>query len=463
MVYNLYYYLCNALQGAFIYLFFYHILDIRFKLGKDTFKLILLTIAYTVYMHYANIFIIEPIRSILSMFLLSAYFGVFTKLKTGYSFFVVFISRLITIGTMYIALFTSGLIVYYIFNVPDQDFLISSFVSLLIQAGLNILTYFTILKIKFSFIFYKDKDFGSPFISALTMMLFAYSSFHLLYDNKLSLLYWFLGAMFITGAVFFIMYIQATINKHNEKTKLTEKNDSLRGENHKLEDWLPGLDRWVKEKLSIIDDPKIRRELEKELALDQIPALMQNRLSQVHKNIKLPDTGLLALDGYFIERKEESLRANISFKVMVETKLNYLFERGIDYLCANRLVVNNVSNAFKELIKTEVVNKEIQIWFQINENSLYQISIMDNAHPFDLDVLANLGARWNSTNGTGYGWADNFELLAQCRASLEIIEYQSDGDEFTKKITILFDDKSEFNIYSYRQDEISARFNRSKF
>jgi len=226
-LFPLYSYLTLALQGVFIYIFCYRILNK--KLGhKDIFKLLPLIIIYSVYMHYTNLFIIEPFRSISAMLLLSVFFRLSIKLKIRYLFFIAFISRIVIIGTMYIALFISGIVTYFIFDVADQTINLGHFLSLFIQIGINIFVYFTILKVKFSFIFYEDKDIGSPFISALTMMLFAYSSLHLLYDNKITMLYWFLDLMFIISAVFFIMYIRASIKKHNEKIVLVQKNDSLR-------------------------------------------------------------------------------------------------------------------------------------------------------------------------------------------------------------------------------------------
>jgi len=239
-----------------------------------------------------------------------------------------------------------------------------------------------------------------------------------------------------------------------EKSVLTEWNVTLRADNHKYAEWLPGMSKKVEEKLSLIDSDEIRAALMKGLLLDQIPALILNMQAQTQNSIDIPETGLVSLDGYFAERKAESVSDDVSFKVMVDRKLDYLTEKNVDILGISQLVANNVSNAFRELKKSEIGNKEIFVRFRLNESGNYQISIYDNAHEFDLSILVNLGVRGNSTNGSGFGWADTMELLSRYNASICIREFKPYGDLFTKEIAIIFDGKNERLIDSYRKEEI---------
>jgi len=370
-------------------------------------------------------------------------------------------SGLISVGIRFISGFIALILAYFVLQLPEQNFVIERLITALIQIALNTTAYFTILKIDFSFIFEKDNDFESPLLSGLMMMLIAYCSLHFLYNEDYDMLAIFTGLMFVMGAVFFILYIRTAIKKHSEKIKLTEKNymltgknDDLRADNHRYADWLPALNKKVEEKLSFIADDSLRHKVKRELSLDQIPELIQNRQEEADMVIELPETGSLMLDGYFSEQKEKCTENHIALKVIVEDGLDYLFKRDFDVLSVSRLIINNVSNAIKELIKTEIRSKEVLVTFGLNKNSEYKICVFDNAHEFDLAVLANLGTRGNSTNGTGFGWEDTVELLVKHRASLEIMEFEPYGEEFTKRITITFNGRNEFTINSYRREKI---------
>jgi len=103
-----------------------------------------------------------------------------------------------------------------------------------------------------------------------------------------------------------------------------------------------------------------------------------------------------------------------------------------------RLVDNLLSNAMKELDKTDTENKALEIYFFDNDDGIFTIEISDTAHEFPDQVLANLGKRSNSTNGTGNGYAEVFEFLAETGASLIIIEQMKTGNP-KKTIRVAFD------------------------
>lgn len=449
--------LYSTIEGILYYLYFYRILGVSLTLRKDLPRAGALAAVYTVYMHFTYALIMEPFRLLLPMMMLSAIFSFLSTRKLKHTLAIVFISGMISMGIKYISAFVALTITFFV----EQVIYIEGFIIAFIQIALSTAAYFTIFKINFSFIFDKEKDFDSPLLCGLTMMLFAYCSLHFLQNENYDMLSIFNGLMFVMGAVFFILYIRTAMIKHHEKIKLTEKNYDLTGrngdllaDNHRYADWLPALNKMVEEKLSFIDDDLLRHKVKQELSLDQIPELIQNKQEEVDRVIELSETGSIMLDGYFTEQKEDCTANRITLKVIVEEDLNYLFNRDFDVWSVSRLVINNVSNAIKELIKTKIKSKEVLVTFELSEKKEYKICVFDNAHEFDLDILVSLGVRGNSTNGTGYGWEDTFNLLAQCRASLEIMEFEPYGEAFTKRITITFNGKSEFTLNSYRRDKI---------
>ena len=90
-------------------------------------------------------------------------------------------------------------------------------------------------------------------------------------------------------------------------------------------------------------------------------------------------------------------------------------------------------------------------------DGVYEISILDNAPAFPPHVLANLGRRGVSTNGTGNGFANTLESLALFSASLIVRENApEDQCHYNKRITIRFDGRAAFQIESYRAEEIKV-------
>ena len=103
-----------------------------------------------------------------------------------------------------------------------------------------------------------------------------------------------------------------------------------------------------------------------------------------------------------------------------------------------RLVQNLLSNALKELERTEIDEKALEIYFFDDDDGTFTIEVIDTAHEFHSQVLANLGRRGNSTNGTGNGYAEVFEFLVETGASLLIIEQMKAGNP-KKTIRVAFD------------------------
>jgi len=118
-----------------------------------------------------------------------------------------------------------------------------------------------------------------------------------------------------------------------------------------------------------------------------------------------------------------------------------------------RLVDNLTSNAMKELEKTATDDKALQIYFFNDGDGVFTIEITDTAHEFPVQILANLGKRSNSTNGTGNGYAEVFEFLAETGASLRITERVEAGNP-KKTIRVAFDDKERVVIRTEHRYEI---------
>ena len=122
-----------------------------------------------------------------------------------------------------------------------------------------------------------------------------------------------------------------------------------------------------------------------------------------------------------------------------------------------RLIGNLISNSLKELKLTTVEEKNVQVVFDVDKEQVFKIEIFDNAHEFPIDVLKKLGQRNNSTNGTGEGYWEIFDILDMQNASFKLSELLI-KDLPHKCIKVNFDHKGEISIFSfYRQSQLFSQ------
>ena len=92
-------------------------------------------------------------------------------------------------------------------------------------------------------------------------------------------------------------------------------------------------------------------------------------------------------------------------------------------------------------------------------DGVYSVYIYDSGIEFEIETLINLGNKPSTTHaddgGTGMGFMNTFDTLRKSKASLIIEEYgKPSKDNFTKVIKIIFDNKNEYKLSSYCENEI---------
>jgi len=125
----------------------------------------------------------------------------------------------------------------------------------------------------------------------------------------------------------------------------------------------------------------------------------------------------------------------------------------IDFL---RLFSNLLDNAVKETNKTEIKGKEVMVEF-FDANDLYfAFEVVDYAHAFSSEILSRLGERKNSTNGTGDGYAEIFDVLQKYDASFYLKEKQLTDELHLKRVGVVFNEMGTKSIESsYRRDVLA--------
>ena len=81
----------------------------------------------------------------------------------------------------------------------------------------------------------------------------------------------------------------------------------------------------------------------------------------------------------------------------------------------------------------------------------------DSGIPFDKEVLAKYGYEQITTHGdesgSGIGMMQTYEILSKCGASLFIDEFAEGEGMYTKRISVVFNKKHQYVLYTKRSDE----------
>jgi len=134
-------------------------------------------------------------------------------------------------------------------------------------------------------------------------------------------------------------------------------------------------------------------------------------------------------------------------------------ESTISSIKLQTLLADLIENAINVTEKSET--KRVFVSFCIEEG-IHEIHVQDSGRSFEAETLLILGIKKTSTRadegGSGIGFMTIFEILRECNASLIITEYGHENFEFTKSITVRFDDSFKYIVMTGRAKEIKALY-----
>ncbi|MCL2827723.1 MAG: ATP-binding protein [Oscillospiraceae bacterium] len=266
------------------------------------------------------------------------------------------------------------------------------------------------------------------------------------------------------------------LRRHMEKIRLQTENATLQAENsglktsqkeifaeiHTTQKVIPSVLQTLNEALGSMGTEERRQMIEahgKEIV--QLNRLYldeeKSNLIKRQRNMRLPKTSWVLLNQYFVECNERAVKHGVYLKIFVHQDVGHLDELGIPQLEVVKVFADHMDNAFKEIAKLQNSRQGmIKVHFS-RRGGVYAICISDNAPAFPPPILANLGHRGVSTNGTGDGFANTLNALALFGASLIVRECgPEDQCHYNKRITIRFDGQGVFQIESYRAEAIKA-------
>lgn len=173
---------------------------------------------------------------------------------------------------------------------------------------------------------------------------------------------------------------------------------------------------------------------------------------------KLPKTEISEIDDMFSYLQSECYKNNIEFVLKINGNIHSLINHIISKNRLETLIGDLIRNSIIAITYSNKEYRSITAILGIKEN-FYEFCVYDSGIEFQKETLLKLGLEKATTHedngGTGIGYITTFETLNSCQASLIINELEPDKNNYTKSITIRFDDKNEYIINTYRFSEFS--------
>ena len=191
--------------------------------------------------------------------------------------------------------------------------------------------------------------------------------------------------------------------------------------------------------------------------VERINNLSDEYVSKTKTTPTLPKCGIVELDDMLNYMKSECDKNNIEFILNIDCDVNYMIDNYISKSQLETLLGDLIRNSIIAVNHSSNDCKSIMVVLGIKDES-YELCVLDNGIPFEIDTLLNLGLVPSSTHlnegGSGIGFITTFETLKSCKASFVITELTN--NTYTKSLEIKFDNKLQYVIISDRHDEIKS-------
>ena len=400
--------------------------------------------------------------------LISILFRILSKQRFAYSLLITIISLSIN----YIIFFMSTFVAFNIVLIFRIE---KIYISLLLILGcyLSLIYIFThIRRFKKGFIFLQ-KNMKNEYLDILILnvsivILFCItilSNYNAVSSNTF-------GFSFIIFSIIMFITIQKSLQLYY-KQKLQEREveeikEELKNKDKEIEELEKENLRLSKINHSIAHKQKsLEYELEQLLLKDNIDDKnrIKEKIESISKemqedtaSVELTKTNIDEVDNMLKYMQSECVKNKIDFQLQIHGNIHHMTNKYITKSDLEILLADHTKNAIIAINHSENINKSILVRIGLIDG-FYSVYIYDSGIEFEIETLINLGNKPSTTHaddgGTGMGFMNTFDTLRKSKASLIIEEYgKPSKDNFTKVIKIIFDNKNEYKLSSYRKKEI---------
>ena len=456
--------------SAFTLFFSYKILNIKETKITKLIQMIIMILVVT----FISVLIRYKSNITLGMITLDIFiaciFSNLTKRNIGYSLMITTVSISINY-ILYTISITVSYIVCKLINLNNEYVI---FLAILAIYCIEFIVLYNIRKLKKGITFFKkneNNEYLGLLVLNLAMALFF--SFAILSNIKTSITI--MRSLFIYVVIFSVMLF-ITIQKSLQlyyKQKLQEREtaeikEELNSKTKEIEELEKENLRLSKANHSILHKQKsleyeLSQALLKNETIDkkEIKTKLQDISKEIPKEtepIELTKTNIKEIDNMLKYMQAECTKNKIDFELQVNGNIQHMINKYIGKEELEILLADHIKNAIIAINHSNNINKNILVRLGIIDG-LYSLYIYDSGIEFEVETLKNLGIKPSTTHaddgGTGMGFMNTFDTLKKYNASMEIHEYgKPSKDNFTKVIKIIFNNKHEYKISSYREKEI---------
>lgn len=172
---------------------------------------------------------------------------------------------------------------------------------------------------------------------------------------------------------------------------------------------------------------------------------------------ELPRCGVGRVDHLLEYMQEEAEKDHISLKVVYDCNVKDMVDVCLneEQMCTllgdlvqNAIIATRYNHGKELLIRIGMVGK------------VYAIHVFDSGIPFTKEVLVKYGMEQITTHaddsGSGIGLMQTYDTLNACGASIFIDEFDGASGLYTKKVSVVFNRKHQYILYTNRGDEEMA-------
>lgn len=382
-------------------------------------------------------------------------------------------STLIAYVLYYFVLVISGFIIGIFMNGKQYD----DIICVLIISLLYILMYklFTSFKrVKNGFNFLKKTTINITYITVVFCVL-ALFFFGVIPRSNSSIIRRILLSLGSLVSILLFLLIKKLITKHYKRNmrdraiaiqkeeidanvkvieELKEQNLKLSTTIHKYNHRLSALENSIRK---VMDKSNTEFASELSIVLEQTKNVALQFADETKVKTELPSTNVVAIDNMLEYMRNEAVKHDIDFTLKLSDSIKPLLEKYISEDKFETLLADHIKDAIIAINAKNDGYKSIMVLIGAVQGA-YELSIYDTGIEFDISTLLKLGIEPVTTHkdngGSGLGFMTTFETIKSSKASLVIEEYDTGVTNYTKSVTIRFDGKCEYRIYSYRAEQI---------
>lgn len=408
---------------------------------------------------------------IFMVLLISIIFETFNKKRFAYSLLVTIISLSIN----YIIFFISTFISFIFVVITKIEEVYIGLIIIIITYSLLIYAFCNIKRFKKGFIFLQ-KNMKNEYMDILilnisiTILFFTIllAGYNQVINRKICAIFIIFSIiMFITIQKSLQLYYKQKLqereveeikeelkNKDKEIEELEKENLKLNKKNHSIAHKQKSLEYELEQMIlnnQIVNGNHVKDKIE------NLSKEMQNETV----SIELTKTNIDEIDSMLKYMQSECVKNKIDFELQINGNIHHMINTHIGKEDLEILIADLIKNAIIAIKHSENINKSILVRLGLIDG-FYSLYVYDSGIEFEIETLKNFGIKPSTTHaddgGTGMGLMNTFDTLKKYKASLIIDEYGKPvEDNFTKVIKIIFDNRNEYKIESYRREEIQEK------